>query len=153
MTCPAGFTMKDLEELNSNLQSKPNVAEKKLPQLTLYPPTAEPKILLEIAPEPIIGMLSGQFAIMMQWLKYGLARGSVEHSNFGARVFQRGIETGRYMTVAIYGTYEEKAAITGLIHKYHSRVKGKADEQGPDYTADDPELHRLVGFFSSLDDG
>jgi uncharacterized protein (DUF2236 family) len=132
--------MKDLEELNEK-QSDTD-SEKTLPMVTLYPPTAEPKILLDLMPEPIIGLLSGQFAIMMQWLKYGLARGSVEHSNFGARVLQRGIETGRYMTVTIYGTYEEKAAITGLVHKYHSRVKGKADEQGPDYMADDPELHR-----------
>jgi uncharacterized protein (DUF2236 family) len=141
MTCPAGYTWKDLEEMSREKVSDAD-SEKTLPTVTLYPPTAEPKILLDIMPEPIVGMLSGQFAIMMQWLKYGLARGSVEHSNFGARVLQRGIETGRYMTVTIYGTREEKEAITGLVHKYHSRVKGKADEQGPDYMADDPELHR-----------
>ena len=135
--------MKDLEELQARDEKTSDIdSEKTLPMITLYPPTAEPKILLDIMPEPIIGMLSGQAAIMMQWLKYGLARGSVEHSDFASRVLQRGIETGRYMTVTIYGTYEEKKAITGLVHKYHSRVKGKADEQGPAYMADDPELHR-----------
>ena len=150
MACPAGYTLKDLEELQAQDEKYGETdGEKKLPMLTLYPPTAEPKILLDIMPEPIIGMLSGQAAIMMQWLKYGLARGSVEHSDFASRVLQRGIETGRYMNVTVYGTYEEKAAITGLVHKYHSRVKGKADEQGPAYMADDPELHRYVNHLFS----
>ncbi|KIV99424.1 uncharacterized protein PV09_08856 [Verruconis gallopava] len=143
MACPAGYTIKDLDLSSGQTQDQENDnSEKTLPMVTLYPPTAEPKILLDLMPEPIIGLLSGQPAIMMQWLKYGLARGSVEHSNFGERVLRRGIETGRYMTAAVYGTYEEKAAITSLVHKYHSRVRGKADEQGPDYMADDPELHR-----------
>ena len=28
-------------------------------------------------PEPIVLMISGEYAILYQWLKYGLARGSV----------------------------------------------------------------------------
>ena len=56
-----------------------------------------------------------QTVLLDSWFKYGLARGSVEHSDFASRVLKRGIETGRYMTVAVYGTYEEKAAITDLL--------------------------------------
>lgn len=126
MTCPAGYTWKDLEELNTRDEKQSDTdGEKMLPMITLYPPTAEPKIPLDIMPEPIIGMLSGQAAIMMQWLKYGFARGSVEHSNFAARVLQHEIETGRYMTVTVYDTYEEKAAITGLVHKVPQPVSKK----------------------------
>jgi hypothetical protein len=51
MACPAGYTLKDLEDLQAQDEKHSDSdSEKKLPMLTLYPPTAEPKILLDIMP-------------------------------------------------------------------------------------------------------
>jgi uncharacterized protein (DUF2236 family) len=144
MACPAGFgTKRPIEDPQKATYSASNSSTATaLPLLTLYPPLHEPDILKNILKEPIVLFISGEYAILLQWLKYGLARGSVDHSDFGARVFQRVISTVRYLNTVVFGTRHEKEAITGVVHRYHSRVRGTGDEKGEDYSADDPELHR-----------
>lgn len=157
MACPAGYGARappsltaeptietEKKEFDSSSETTA-VSVENLPPITLYPPAAEPDILKkQIMPEPIVLFISGEYAILYQWLKYGLARGSVDHSDFGARVFQRVITTVRYLNTVVYGTRKEKEAITRIIHRYHSRVKGSGDGKGGAYYADDPELHRYV---------
>ena len=86
MACPAGYgrSLPPPTEDESGKQAidssseKTAVATTELPPVTLYPPAAEPDILKrQIMPEPIVLMISGEYAILYQWLKYGLARGSV----------------------------------------------------------------------------
>lgn len=85
MACPAGYgsalppTDHEVENRSINSSSeKTMVSAAELPPVTLYPPAAEPDILKrQIMPEPIVLMISGEYAILYQWLKYGLARGSV----------------------------------------------------------------------------
>lgn len=79
--------------------------------------------------------LGGQHAILIQWLHLGLARGSIEHSNFATRILHCLKTTSRFLNAAVYGTPEEKASIFSVTHKKHSAVKGG------DYFANDPELH------------
>jgi uncharacterized protein (DUF2236 family) len=152
MACPAGYTEKDLHLLNG--AEHPGISNHDVEKaITMFRQVEEPTILQkEILPEPAM-ILAAQYAILMQWCKYGLARGSLEHSDFANRVLQRLITTTRYLNVAVYGTPEQKANITSVIHRYHSPVKGVADSQGEAYSADDPELHRwtaatlFVGFY------
>jgi hypothetical protein len=103
----------------------------------LFKPVAEPEILKTITPEAVF-VLGGQYAILMQFAHPGLARGSAEHSNFANRIIERLTTTTRYLNVAIYGTPEEKGAITSVIHHYHSRVSGEG------YYADDPGMSWLI---------
>jgi uncharacterized protein (DUF2236 family) len=90
--------------------------------------------------------LGGQHAILIQWLHPGLARGSIEHSDFVTRSLHRLKTTSRFLNTAVYGTPEEKAGIFSVIHKKHSTVKGE------DYFANDPELHKwtVTTLFMSL---
>lgn len=86
--------------------------------------------------------INSEYAILLQWLKYGLARGSVDHSDLGARVLQRVITTVRYLDAVVFGTRREQEATTIVVHRFHSRVGERVDETDGEYCADDPELHR-----------
>jgi uncharacterized protein (DUF2236 family) len=66
----------------------------------------------------------------------GLARGSIEHSDFATRILHRLKTTSRFLNTAVYGTPEEKASVFSVIHKKHSTVKGE------DYFANNPKLHK-----------
>ncbi|KAL4898343.1 hypothetical protein BDV59DRAFT_197266 [Aspergillus ambiguus] len=101
----------------------------------IFDTIAEPKELKSIV-ENDIYLLGGQYAILCQFLKPALAKGSYNHSDFASRIEQRLRNTSRFINAAIFGTEEEKKAIFSVIHRYHARVKGA------DYDANDPELHR-----------
>ncbi|KAL4811949.1 hypothetical protein BDW67DRAFT_179139 [Aspergillus spinulosporus] len=105
------------------------------PFTTQYEPVVEPKTLRKFLTDGIY-ILGGQYAILMQFAHPGLARGSAEHSDFAGRILHRLKTTSRFLVVAVYGTPEEKAAITSVIHRSHAAVKGDG------YFADDPELHK-----------
>lgn len=117
MTCPAGYgenaTLSLARDPEKHFHSDSDTTVAPLPPITLDEPAAEPKIFLDIMPEPIVLFTSGEYAILLQWLKYGLAGGSVGHSGFGARVFQRVITTVRYLNTIVYGTRQQKETITG----------------------------------------
>ncbi|BCS17275.1 oxygenase MpaB family protein [Aspergillus puulaauensis] len=115
--------------------------EKEIP---IYEPLTQPRALHSII-ENDIYLLGGQVAILCQFAHPALAKGSFKHSSFAERIPQRLRNTARFLNVAVCGTEEEKRAIFGVIHRYHSRVKGD------DYSADDPELHKWTAatlFFS-----
>jgi len=97
----------------------------------LFKPVTEPVILKGLMKEPAFA-LGGQYAILMQFAHPRLAKGSYLHSNFADRIMGRLITTARYLSCTVFGTPEEIAAITSVIHRYHSRVKGEG------YDADDP---------------
>jgi uncharacterized protein (DUF2236 family) len=141
MACPAGYTEKDLHLLNGAHPEKASEHDAD-EAVVAFRAIAEPKILQkEIMPEPVM-FLASQYSILMQWCKYGLARGSVEHSDFASRVLRRLTNTTRYLNSVVYGDAEQRSNIASVIHRYHTRVKGDADSEGEAYNADDPELHR-----------
>lgn len=106
--------------------------EKEIP---IYETITPPRALNSIV-ENDIYLLGGQVAILCQFAHPALAKGSFKHSSFADRIPQRLRNTARFLNVAVCGNEEEKRAIFGVIHRYHSRVKGD------DYSADDPELHK-----------
>lgn len=132
MACPMGYSSKTLPVDGAEAEK---VEEIIIPERDpeFFKPVAEPEILKTITPEAVF-VLGGQYAILMQFAHPGLARGSAEHSNFANRIIERLTTTTRYLNVAIYGTPEEKEAITSVIHRYHSRVRGEG------YYADDPGM-------------
>jgi uncharacterized protein (DUF2236 family) len=115
--------------MTSPHEKKPN------PPDYMYPPIAEPILLRSIISQDIY-LLGALFTILCQFAHPALAKGSYKHSQFAYRFQQRLQKTGCFLNVAVHGTDEEKRAIFGVVHKYHSRVKGD------DYSADDPELHK-----------
>lgn len=126
MTCPvSGKTGKIMEEKG------PIDLEK----VHLFDTIREPVHLRTMAKEPIF-LLGGQYAILLQFLHPGLAKGSLEHSDFAGRIMNRLKVTARFLSACVYGTVEERKAIMGLIHRKHATVVGS------DYFADDPELHK-----------
>ncbi|KIW04636.1 uncharacterized protein PV09_04382 [Verruconis gallopava] len=141
MACPAGYTEKDLHLLNGveHYSVNKNDVEK---ATAAFKQICEPDILRkEIMPEPVM-FLASQYSILMQWCKYGLARGSLEHSDFANRVLRRLVNTTRYLNSVVYGTAEDQAHIASVIHRYHAVVKADKDSEGDAYYADDPELHK-----------
>lgn len=119
---------------------------KKVQPVVLYEPLAEPTELRKMVQESIY-LTGGQFAILLQFADARLAQGSAEHSDFALRIMNRLKTTSRYLIAAVYGTPEEKAAITSMIHRAHSVVKKEKA-----YSADDPELHKWTAatLFMSL---
>lgn len=101
----------------------------------MYPPITEPILLRSILANDIY-LLGALFTILCQFAHPGLAKGSYKHSQFANRFQQRLQKTGCFLNVAVNGTDAEKRAIFGVVHKYHSHVRGD------DYSADDPELHK-----------
>lgn len=101
----------------------------------IFDTITEPKTMRTIV-EHDIYLLGGQYAILCQFAKPALAKGSFSHSDFASRIYQRLRNTSLFINAALFGTQEEKAAIFSVIHRYHARVKGD------DYDANDPELHR-----------
>lgn len=152
MACPAGYTEKDLHLLNG--ADHPGINQHDVEKARVaFKQICKPEILRkEIMPEPAM-FLASQYSILMQWCKYGLARGSIEHSDFASRVLRRLVTTTRYLNSVVHGSEEDQANISSVIHRYHSVVKADKDEQGDAYYADDPELHRwtaatlFVGFY------
>ncbi|KAL1956886.1 hypothetical protein VTO42DRAFT_6734 [Malbranchea cinnamomea] len=112
------------------------VSDHKIQPSVMYEPVAEPVELKKMMHESIY-ITGGQFAILLQFGNPRLAQGSAEHSDFAVRILNRLKTTSRYLVAAVYGTPEEKAAITSVIHKAHSVVKKENK-----YSADDPELHK-----------
>ncbi|KAL4914907.1 hypothetical protein BDW62DRAFT_204127 [Aspergillus aurantiobrunneus] len=101
----------------------------------MYPPITEPVLLRSITTNDIY-LLGALFTILCQFAHPGLAKGSYYHSQFASRFQQRLQKTGCFLNVAVNGTDEEKRTIFTTVHRYHARVRG------PDYSADDPELHK-----------
>jgi uncharacterized protein (DUF2236 family) len=152
MACPAGFTEKDLHLLNGAEHPGLNQYDVEKAQVAFKRVCAPDILKNEIMPEPAM-FLASQYSILMQWCKYGLARGSLENSEFASRVLNRLVNTTRYLNSVVHGDEEQQANIASVIHRYHARVKADKDDQGDAYYADDPELHRwtaatlFVGFY------
>ena len=134
MACPMGFTADDMARMIRDQSEKERV-EARFGHIHVFDTIAEPIQLRKIAKE-IIYLTGGQYAILLQWMHPGLARGSVEHSDFNYRLLERLETTSRFLNACVFGTELEKKAIFSVIHKKHAVVKGE------DYYADDPELHR-----------
>ena len=120
-------------------------SEDKIPPV-LYKPVAEPVELRKRMHESIY-LTGGQYAILLQFADARLAQGSAEHSDFAMRIMNRLKTTSRYLVAAVYGSEEEKAAITSVIHRAHAVVQKENV-----YSADDPELHKWTAatLFMSL---
>jgi hypothetical protein len=144
MGCPMGFTVEDLERRIRNDAEK-GIVDEKFPDVHIFDTIAEPREIRKMAKE-IIYLTGGQYAILLQWLHPGLARGSVEHSDFNYQLRERLQTTSRFLNAAVFGTNLEKKAVFSIIHKKNAAVKGE------DYYADDPELHRWTAatLFMSL---
>lgn len=115
--------------------TSPALRRRVLQTTPIFPPITEPKLLHSVV-ENDIYLLGGQVAILCQFAHPSLAKGSYKHSDFAARIHIRLRNTARFLNAAVCGTPQEKNAIFGVIHRYHSRVKGDG------YDADDPELHK-----------
>ncbi|CAH0019805.1 unnamed protein product [Clonostachys rhizophaga] len=124
MACPAGF--------GNETPTKPGAAFTK-PHI--FETIQEPRELRSLTQDCIF-LLGGHFAILCQFAHPGLAEGSFKHSNFAYRIMNRLKTTARFLNAAVMGTQEEKEAIFSVIHAAHADVKG------PNYYADDPELHK-----------
>jgi uncharacterized protein (DUF2236 family) len=124
MACPAGF--------GDGTPTKPGAAFIK-PHI--FESIQEPRELRGLTQDCIF-LLGGHFAILCQFAHPGLAEGSFKHSNFAYRIMNRLNTTARFLNAAVMGTQEEKEAIFSVIHAAHADVKG------PNYYADDPELHK-----------
>ncbi|KAF1817010.1 hypothetical protein P152DRAFT_453623 [Eremomyces bilateralis CBS 781.70] len=136
------------ESTPSEKPSTPGDSEKGYPgmqPIVLYDPVKEPHVLKEFVGEPCF-FAGGQYAILLQFAHPGLARGSLEHSEFADRILNRLKTTTRFLTACVFGTPEERKAVFGIIHRAHSVVKGDG------YYADDPELHKWTAatLFMSL---
>ena len=139
-----GFTMEDLERRLKN-DAERDILEAKYPDAKPFDTIAQPNELRRFAKEAIY-LTGGQYAILLQWLHPGLARGSIERSDFEHRLLGQLQTTSRFLNACIFGTELEKRAIFHVIHQEHALVVGDG------HSADDPELHKWTAatLFMSL---
>lgn len=129
-------------------QSTPNVFSEKSeekPQLSIIPssdleclsPDYDPKYLQRVLQEGIL-LGTGGVAVLLQMAHPGVSKGVDLNSNFAYRPDDRLRTTMTYMYCMAFGTTEEKRTIIEMVHRAHIPV------QGPDYSADDPDLQLWV---------
>ncbi|KAK2756524.1 hypothetical protein FQN54_005417 [Arachnomyces sp. PD_36] len=97
----------------------------------------QPKEIQKIVQEGIL-LAGGAVAILLQVANPGVGQGVNEHSDFAYRPVDRLRTTMTYVYTITFGTPSEKAALIDMVHHAHSTV------QGPDYSADDPDLQLWV---------
>jgi uncharacterized protein (DUF2236 family) len=139
-----GFTMEDLERRLQD-DAERDILDEKYPDSKPFDTLAQPNELRRLTKEAIY-LTGGQYALLLQWLHPGLARGTFEHSDLEHRLLERVQSTIRFLSACIFGTELEKRAIFHLIHKENALVVGEG------YSADDPELHKWTAatLFMSL---
>lgn len=103
----------------------------------LFDSLEEPQNIRRIVKEAII-LAGGAIAILLQVAEPGVGKGVDNHSNFDYRPMDRLRTTMTYVYCMAFGSREEKAAVTEMVHRAHAPVRGEG------YSADDPELQLWV---------
>ena len=139
-----GFTMEDLERRLRN-DAEQDLLDHVYPDAKPFDTIAQPNEIRRYAKETIY-LSGGHYALLMQWLQPGLARGAVEHSEFNPRLLEHLQTTTRLLNAIIFGTELEKRAIFHMVNKKNALVVGEG------YSAEDPELHKWTAatLFMSL---
>ncbi|PKY05797.1 hypothetical protein P168DRAFT_296145 [Aspergillus campestris IBT 28561] len=83
-------------------------------------------------------LASGAAAILLQVAMPGVAKGVDNHSSFAYKPLRRLRTTLTFVYCMSFGTRDEKRALITMVNRAH------ADVQGPDYSANDPELQVWV---------
>lgn len=89
-----------------------------------------------------ITLAGGPAAILLQIAHPKVGQGVADHSTFTTRAISRAQYTQIYIYAMIFGTPEEKEAVTAWVNQAHSRVTGQTNNIS--YNAKDPELQVWV---------
>jgi uncharacterized protein (DUF2236 family) len=89
-------------------------------------------------------LLGGGAAILLQLADPRVARGVAAHSDFRDRPLDRLLGTLDYVYAVSFGDDELVAAAVSTVNARHSRVRGRADDEQPAYSAFDADAQRWV---------
>lgn len=89
-------------------------------------------------------LLGGGAAILLQLADPRVARGVAAHSGFRDRPLDRLLGTLDYVYAVGFGDDEVVAAAVRTVNARHAPVRGAASDEGPAYTAFDPDAQRWV---------
>jgi uncharacterized protein (DUF2236 family) len=108
-----------------------------------FPPES---MIRRIGNSPLMPVLGGGAAVLLQVAHPLVAAGVVEHSDYRAGLWQRLLRTLRALYLITYGTKDEAEQAGARVQHAHARVHGVTHEPlgpfpaGTPYSASDPEL-------------
>jgi uncharacterized protein (DUF2236 family) len=107
---------------------------------------APESVIRRVGNSPLVPLLGGGPAVLLQVAHPLVATGVVEHSDYGDDLWRRLIRTLRALYLITYGTKEEAERAGGAVEAVHRRVRGRTSRAlgpfppGTPYSASDPQL-------------
>jgi uncharacterized protein (DUF2236 family) len=103
-------------------------------------------VIRRVGDTPLVPLLGGAPAVLLQMAHPLVAAGVVAHSDYRNDVWRRLYRTMRALYLIVYGSREEADAAAAAVRAVHARVRGRTDVQlgpfppGTPYSACDQEL-------------
>jgi len=111
---------------------------------------APESVIRRVGNSPLVPLLGGGSAVLMQVAHPLVAAGVVEHSDYRSDLWHRLLATLRAVYLIVYGTKEEADRQGFRVQAVHEHVRGVTSEPigpfpaGTPYSASDPELQLWV---------
>lgn len=103
-------------------------------------------VIRRIGNSPLVPLLGGGPAVLLQVAHPLVAAGVVYHSDYKTYLWQRLLRTLRALYLIVYGSKEEAESAGEAVQAVHAHVRGRTKERlgpfpaGTPYSASDPEL-------------
>jgi uncharacterized protein (DUF2236 family) len=103
-------------------------------------------VIRRVGNSPLVALLGGGPAVLLQVAHPLVAAGVAEHSDFRAGLWRRLLGTMRALYMIVYGTRDEAEAAGAAVRAVHERVRGRTAARlgvfppGTPYSASDPQL-------------
>jgi uncharacterized protein (DUF2236 family) len=135
--------MAQLEELRPDRARVPSHAERMASRDGYFAPES---VIRRVGNSPLVPLLGGGPAVLLQVAHPLVATGVVHHSDYRNDLWRRLMRTLRALYLITYGTKEEAERAGEAVEAVHRRVRGKTSRAlgpfpaGTAYSASDPQL-------------
>lgn len=107
---------------------------------------APESVIRRVGNSPLVPVLSGGAAVLLQVAHPLVAAGVVAHSDYRSDLWRRLLRTLQALYLIVYGSKEEADRAGAVVQAVHARVHGKTEKRlgvfpaGTPYAASDPDL-------------